>query len=122
MALTLATASDIGGNPSPSSVRLYSGGLGANDNDVIVQADDVAKYSEFHLMTTAGATDVTVSLDGTNYTTAPLSLIDFGATTIGTAVLVTAANRMYRFTGVYQKVRVLQNGVTAPENVTLLCR
>lgn len=121
MALTPAVLGVVAGDRDPM-VRLYSGGLGASDNDVIVQADDVSSFSEFCVSTTAGAVDITVSLDGSHYTTAPLSLIDFGATAIGTAVLVTAANRMYRFSGCYQNVRVLQNGATPAADVALLCR
>src|SRR6185503_17338894 len=121
MALTLAVETGAGGNPDPAGIRLYAGGLGANDNDVIVQADNISLFTKFFVMTTAGAVDVTVSIDGTNYSTAPLSLIDLGATAIGTAVLVTVANRIYSFSGTFQNVRVLQNGATPAADVSVLC-
>ncbi len=114
MALTLAIADHMG-----NALR-YKAGLGDNDNDVIVQTGDVSMYDEFLLMTTAGAVDVLVSLDGTNYSTAPLSLIDLGATT-SDPVLVTAANRIYGFYGTYALIRVLQNGATDAANVCLIC-
>jgi len=120
MALTLATLSRVSGNTDPR-VRVYSGGLGVNDNDVVVQADDVSMFRRFFLMTSAGAADLTVSLDGTNYSTAPLSMNDLGSTSFATAVIVTVANRVYSFSGCFQSVRVLQNGATAIADVTLIC-
>lgn len=114
MALTLATVDNMG-----NALR-YKAGTGASDNDVIVQSEDVSAYREFLLMSTAGALDVFVSLDGTNYATAQLSLIDLGANT-SDPVLVTAANRVYGFFGTFAKIRVLQNGATAGANVCLIC-
>lgn len=91
----------------------YSG-VGVNDNDILFTIDDKdAQFDTFMLMTTAGAVDVFVSLDGTNYTTAALSLTDLGATDNSTDVLLTTAGRMYAFRGLYAKIRVLQNGATA---------
>ena len=93
-------------------------GSGANDNDVTIQTDSVDQFDAFCLMSTTGALDVFVSLDGTNYATAAMSLQDFGATNTD-PVLVTAANRVYCFVGKYKKLRVLQNGAVATANVTL---
>ena len=90
---------------------LYTG-TGTNDNDVVIQTDAIERHCAFMLVSTAGAMDVFVSIDGTNYTTAPLSLIDFGGI-VTTPVLVTVANRVYGFRGVFKFVRVLQNGATA---------
>jgi len=95
-------------------------GTGVNDNDVLFTTGDVLQCEEFYLMSTAGAMDVFVSLDGTNFSTAPLSLVDLGATTTD-PVLVTAANRVYAFFGRYTKVRVLQNGATGVANAVLNC-
>lgn len=121
MALTLAAASDAGGTNTLSAARLYSAGLGASDNDIIVQADDVLLFRQFMLTTSAGAVDVIGSLDGTNYPTAPISMSDLGSASFSTAVVVTAANRIYRFTGCFQKLRVMQNGATPAADVTLVC-
>lgn len=115
MALTPAQIQDQG-----SSTKLYAEGLGENDNDVIVQADEILEYDTFQLMSTAGALDVVVSLDGENYSQAPYSLVDLGATSVD-PVLVTVANRIYGFRGRFKSLRVLQNGATPPENVTLMC-
>lgn len=98
---------------------LYTG-TGTNDNDVIFTTGDVSAFNEFTLMSTAGAMDVLVSVDGTNFTTAPLSLADLGATTTA-PVLVTAANRAYAFAGTFAKIRVLQNGATAVTAGVLRC-
>ena len=98
----------------------FTAGVGVNDNDVVIQTEDVSGYREFSLQSTAGAMDVLVSLDGTNYTTAPLSMIDRGATT-SDPVIVTAANRSYAFFGTFHKLKVLQNGATAVANGVLLC-
>ena len=99
---------------------VYAGGVGVNDNDVVVQTGDVRIFDTFMVTTTAGVVDVLVTLDGTNYSTAPLSLADLGGTALE-PVLVTVANRVYGFRGSFQGIRVLQNGATAAENVTLVC-
>lgn len=101
------------------SLRL-EGIAGVNDNDVVIENDSVERYEEFSLMSTGGAMDVFVSLDGTNFCTAPLSLADLGAADTA-PVLLTVANRIYRFRGVFKAVRVQQNGVTAVANATLIC-
>lgn len=111
---TLATANEYG------NARIYEGGTGVNDNDVVINTDDVSNFREFTIMTTAGAVDVFPSVDGTNYATAPLSLVDLGATTTA-PVVVTAANRIYAFYGVFRKIKVQQNGATAATDVTLAC-
>lgn len=100
--------------------RLYSGGNGGSDNAVVIDATDVSEFDTFLLQSTAGAMDVTVSLDGTNYSTAPLSLADLGATTTD-PVIVTAANRTYGFRGTYRGIKVSQNGATGVANASLIC-
>jgi hypothetical protein len=97
----------------------WTAGTGVNDNDVVIQTNDTSRYDEFMLQSTAGAMDVFVSLDGTNYSTAALSILDLGATT-SDPVVVTAANRTYAFFGTFRKIRVLQNGATGVANGTLL--
>ena len=102
-----------------SSASTKFEGTGTNDNDVVIQTNDIQRYNAFLLMTTAGAVDVMVSLDGTNYSTAALSLIDFGATTQD-PVIVTVAGRIYGFRGKFKYIRILQNGATAVEDAVLL--
>lgn len=114
MALTLAVADHRG------NALAYTGGIGVSDNDVVVQTGDVLQYDTFMLQSTAGAVDVAVSMDGTNYSTAPLSLTDMGATSTN-PVLLTVANRTYGFRGKFAKIQVSQNGATAATGVCLVC-
>ena len=93
-------------------------GTGVNDNDVLVTAE-VSQYDACTIMSTTGAVDVFVSLDGTNYATSALSLQDMGATSTD-PVLVTAANRVYGFVVKARGIRVLQNGATAA-NASMNC-
>ncbi len=101
-----------------SSSTQFSG-TGTNNNDTVIQTNDVQRYNAFIIVTTTGAVDVFVSLDGTNYSTEPLSLVDFGATTQD-PVLVTSAGRVYGFRGKFKYIRILQNGATAVSGATLL--
>lgn len=94
-------------------------GTGANDNDVLLTVEDAREFDTFILMSTDGTVDVQISLDGTNYSAAPLSMTDMGSTT-SDPVIVTAADRVYGFRGVFRKVRVLQNGATASA-ASLMC-
>lgn len=114
MALVVAVSDPMG------NASRYKTGSGVNDNDVVVQTGDVSAFDTFLLQSTAGAMDVFVSLDGTNYATAALSLVDKGATT-SDPVVVTAANRTYGFKGTFALIKVMQNGGTAVANACLMC-
>lgn len=98
----------------------YTEGAGTADNDVVVQTGDVSAYDTFEIMSSAGAMDVAVTLDGTHYSTVALSLVDMGATT-STPVAVTAANRLYQFRGKFAKIQVSQNGATGVTDACLAC-
>lgn len=98
----------------------YFTGTGASDNDLLVTTTNVEKHSLFTLMSSAGAVDVEVTLDGTNWSTVALAMEDQGATANATYVIVTAANRVYKFWGKYRQIRVRQNGATAA-TATLMC-
>jgi hypothetical protein len=100
-----------------SSSTLYSGSGTAND-EVVIQTNDVQRYNAFFLMSAAGAMDVFVSVDCTNYSTVALSLVDFGATDVN-PVIVTVANRVYGFRGKFCKIRVLENGAAAVTSASL---
>jgi hypothetical protein len=98
-------------------VRYY--GTGAADNDVLFTSGDMSRYDACTIMSTDGAVDVFISLDGTNYATSALSLQDLGATSTD-PVLVTAADRVYGFVVKARRIRVLQNGATAA-SASMLC-
>ena len=116
----MATAQKMSTGPQTQASYSYIAGVGVNNNDVVIQTLDVSQYREFILQSTAGAMDVFVSLDGTNYSTSALSLIDLGAT-INDPVSVTAAGRTYAFFGVFSKIQVHQNGATAVADAALTC-
>ena len=86
-------------------------GSGANNNDVLFTAE-VSQYDACTIMSTTGAVDVFVSLDGANFATAALSMQDMGATSTD-PVLVTAVGRVYGFVVKARSIRVMQNGATA---------
>lgn len=94
---------------------VYAGPAGVNNGDVVIQTGDMSRYDAFMLMSTAGAMQVFASLDSTNFATAPLSLIDCGATTTA-PVTVTAAGRIYAFFGTFGLLLVKQNGAPAVVN------
>lgn len=87
-------------------------GTGTGDDSLLFTTSDLDLWDACWLMSSAGAVDVEVTLDGTNWSTAPLALQDFGATD-NSSVLVTVAGRVYGFAGKPQKARVRQNGGTA---------
>ena len=91
-----------------------------SDNAVIVETGDVSHLDTFTMMCSAGAFDVYVTLDGTNWTTASLSLSDLGATSTD-PVIVGSANRLFGFAGVFRGVRVLQE-ITNVTDFTMVGR
>lgn len=101
------------------AAEIFSG-AGVNANDVLFTTPSVQHHELFTLMSTTGAVQVLASLDGINFSTAPLALEDQGSTTNGTYVLLTAAARVYKFWGKYTRLRVTQNGATASQ-ATLIC-
>jgi len=108
------------GSPNSFGKRiLWTGIAGVNDDDIVLETTDVSHLNTFTLMSTAGAMDVDISLDGVNFTTASLSMADLGSTSTA-PVIVTAAGRLYGFRGNYKLVRVLQKGATAVANAVLL--
>ena len=114
MTITVATPKYFG------NVLVYSEGDSDDDNDVVVQTGSIIHYNTFLLMSTTGVLDVLVSLDGTNYSTAPFSLSDLGAASV-TPVPVTVANRVYGFRGYFAEIRVLQASGVDTTDVTLTC-
>jgi hypothetical protein len=92
--------------------ELFSGNAAA-DNALLFTASDVWWADTFHVMSTVGTVDVEVSLDGTNWTAAAIAMQDMGVSASGTFVLVTAAGKVYKFTGNFHSVCVRQAGATA---------
>lgn len=91
---------------------LFSGSAAA-DNALLFTATGIEWADTFHVMSTVGTVDVEVSLDGVSWTAAAIAMQDMGATTSTTFVVVTAVNKVYKFTGKFAGVRVRQAGATA---------
>lgn len=96
----------------------------ASDNDLRFTSGRLDKFDRFQVET-ANPADVEASIDGgATYLTTVLSLEDVHvAAAVGTRVLVTAANKMYRVApGVkVTNLRIRQAGATAVGNFKLLC-
>jgi hypothetical protein len=115
--LLLAATANAAVEDLGTHIRYY--GTGANDNDILFTTGDMSRYDACTIMSTTGAVDVFISLDGTNYATTALSLQDLGATTTD-PVLVTAALRVYGFVVKARRIVVRQNGATGA-NASMLC-
>lgn len=99
---------------------------GVNDNDVLLEMTQathtaVDQCDSWEISSTAGAIDVFVSMDGSNYLATAVSLVDRASNTPSTEVSVTAAGRLYGWRGHPRKIKFLQNGATAVANGNVTC-
>lgn len=99
------------------ATRYY--GSASADNALLFTTGDLIRFDGCMVMSPDGAVDVEGTLDGTNWTVAPLSMQDLGATSVD-PVLVTVADRMYFVPGKYRFLRVRQAGATAA-SASMLC-
>jgi hypothetical protein len=106
-----AGAAEVWSAVQQLSNHIRFAGACTEDNEELIVTNDVSGFDACVVMSTTGAIDVFVSLDGTNYSTAPLSLQDFGATDTS-PVLVTAALRVYGFVGKFVRIKIIENGAT----------
>ena len=118
----VAAGGEVWSAVTNSGTHVQFSGSCSEDNEVLIETGDVSRYTECSIMSTTGAVDVLVSIDGTTYGTAHVSLIDLGATDTA-PVLVTAALRYYAFplVGGVRRVRVIENGATDAA-ATLSCK
>lgn len=90
-------------------------GVGANDNDILIQttAGATNNYDVCQVHSTAGAVDIYVIVQGsTTYSTTAAQLDPItGSST--TAVVSTTAGTVYAFYGKFSRIKVLQDGATA---------
>lgn len=102
--------------------QFFTGVAGVSDNDIVIETEDISRYNQFTLVNGAGAVDVFVSIDGVAFLTTPLAMIDKGLALAGQRdyVIVTVADRVFAFEGIYRKLRVRQAGVTAATGSLLL--
>lgn len=97
-----------------STPILHRLGSAAADNATVFEITANADlFDTWQLSSSAGAMDVVVSSDGTNYQTAVLALVDLGSTAPGTTVVETTAGGNYGIRGRWKKLKVLQKGATA---------
>lgn len=110
------------GTPQHRGTTLQLVGVaGVNDDDVVMELNDVFRFNTFSLFSRLGAMDVDISLDGVNFTTAPISLEDEHSTNPQTRVVVTTAARWFRIFGDFKAIRIQQNGATAVADPILIC-
>lgn len=76
-----------------------------------IEVDDIQRFNEFALQSSAGAMDVLASLDGTTFSSV-LALEDKQSTTPGTRVLATVAGDIFYFFGNFKALRIRQIGGT----------
>lgn len=111
---TLAIATSVGNS------TLYSGGIGVNDGDVVIAPGDISRFDEFTLFSLTGSMQVFVSVDGVNFSTAAVALIDIQSLT-DTPVAATVAGSAYGIEGPYSLIKVQQTGATAVTGACLRC-
>jgi len=109
------------GTPNFRGTTLQVVGIaGVSTNDIVIELDDVQRFNEFALMSSAGPMDVDVSLDGVNFAAA-IALEDKHSTTPGTRVILTAPDKVYYFEGNLKAIRVRQQSATAVADAILIC-
>lgn len=108
------------GNPNHRGSTMHVVGIaGTGAAAVVIELDDVQRFNEFTLQSSAGLMDVLVSLDGVTFTT-PIALVDLQSVTPAVRVLATAAGLMYYFSGNFKAIRIRQSGGTAVADPFLL--
>lgn len=105
-------------NQSP---MIKTAGAGVSNDDIVFEiASNAELFDTWQLGSSAGAMDVFVSGDGTNYQSAAIALIDLGSVAPATAVVVTTAGGNYGIKGRWKKIKLLQNGGVAVANAFLI--
>jgi hypothetical protein len=112
----------VGTLDSVSNTSLYTNVATTSSGAVAIQTLDVTRYDTFQLMSLGGAVQVQTTLDGSNFSTAPLAMTDLGSTA-STPVILTSSGRMYGFRGKYRGVQITQqSSVTlSTSQVSLIC-
>lgn len=101
-------------------IKKNAAGTNADDAVVFELTENGEHFDTWQLGSTTGVMDVYGSLDGTNYLSSAIALVDLGSTAPSTAVTETTANGNYGFKGRWKKIKVLQKGATAVTNAALV--
>ncbi len=117
--MAVNVASEINLKSETGEIR---GIVGVSDNDVVIDFDNAERWNSFILQTTTGVVEVDVSA-GLDVFKSIITLEDLHSTTPATRVVITAATKIYRFTGTFKRIRVRQaSGTAAVGTVLLLSR
>lgn len=111
---------NVGVYNAKSETMEILGIAGVIDNDVVIDFDTAERWNSFTLQTTTGVVDVDVS-SGLDVFKPRIALEDLHSLTPATRVIVTVATKVYRFTGTFKRIRVIQNGATAAVGTVLIC-
>lgn len=114
----MAVTAPIKQPDSSRIVEVYSGGGSTADNEVILELD-ARGYDEFTLGSLTGAVDVFASLDGTNFLTTAVGLVN---PTDGAPDAATTANGVFQIRGSFNRLRFLQNGATAVTGFSVVAK
>lgn len=94
------------------------GAVGTNDEDTIYESGDVSMYN-CHIIENmsagAGALEVLVSIDGTNYSSTPVGVEIMSNATDALKDVSVAQNEVGILRGKFAKILVRQNGATAAD-------
>jgi hypothetical protein len=103
-----------------ASILRKVGGVGVNAADIVFEITANADlYDSWQLASTAGAMVVVGSIDGTNYQSASIAMVDLGSTAPGTYVTATVAGGNYGIKGRWKKLKVSQTGAAAVANACI---
>jgi len=109
------------GTPNARAGTLQVVGIpGTGAASVVIELDDVQRFNEFAIQSSAGVMDALASLDGVNFTV-PIAFEDKQSTAPGTRVLVTVAGGIYYFAGNFKALRIRQSGGVAVADPFLMC-
>ncbi len=86
-----------------------------DDEDVVAELENAERYNRVYFMSSAGAVDVDVSQDGTNFAQ-EVAFIDLHSLTPAARVIVALPDLIYLLEGTFKTVRFAQSGATDVTN------
>ena len=95
------------------SYSAWAGTAGAADNAVIYTSGDISKFN-YHTIAVTGTSpsDVEVTIDGTTWHVASVTLIDNVTTGGGIQVITIPTGKMGYIRGKFKQLRVIEDGAT----------
>ena len=111
---------NVGTINAKSETAEILGVVGVDDDDIVIDFGAAERWNSFTLQTTTGVVDVDVSVS-LDVFKAAIALEDLHSLTPATRVIVTTATKIFRFTGTFKRIRVIQKGATAAVGTVLIC-